>query len=399
MVKLLPDESLPLHFEVPPDTTAPDSALNEKYAAGAVRIVTEQARYPLISIPAMVDSNDYELNPEFQRRHRWGEKKQSRLIESFIMNVPIPPIFLYEVEYSKYEVMDGLQRLTAITSFYKDELELKGLEVWQELNGRTYSTLPEQIRRGVDRRYLSSIILLQETAKSPKEAQLLKQLVFERINSGGVKLEPQESRNAIYNGPLNKLCIRLARNKFLCRMWGIPEPDDAELSSNEVSQELLKNSDYQKMNDVELVLRFFAYRQRLEHHSGSLSTYHDEFLKYGNLFPEKLLNQLERLFEETIEFVYELLGETAFWLYRERKSGWIWYERPTIVVYDPIMLVSSQFLAQKDDLIERRDIFATDLKQVYIDNADDFQGRHTNKQHIETRHRIFTNLFETVLSK
>ena len=160
----------------------------------------------------MLESDDYQLNPEFQRRHRWDDAKKSKLIESFIMNVPIPPIFLYEDRFSHYEVMDGLQRLTAIKTFYNDKFSLEGLEEWAELNGRKYSNLPDQVRRGIDRRYLSSIILLQETAKTPREAQRLKQLVFERINSGGVKLEPQEARNAIYNGPLNQLCIKLARD-------------------------------------------------------------------------------------------------------------------------------------------------------------------------------------------
>src|SRR5579862_9163717 len=83
-----------------------DSEINAKYIAGETRIVTEQARYPLNTIAGMVDSDDYELNPDFQRRHRWSAEKQSRLIESFIMNVPVPPIFLYEDKYSHYEVMD-----------------------------------------------------------------------------------------------------------------------------------------------------------------------------------------------------------------------------------------------------------------------------------------------------
>src|SRR5690606_34386216 len=150
-----------------------DEEINQKYIKGEVRIVTEQARYPLPSIVTMLKSDDYSLNPEFQRRHRWSIEQKSRLIESFIMNVPIPPIFLYEDRYSHYEVMDGLQRLTAINEFYLNKFSLKGLEQWPELNGKTYDTLPLQIIRGIDRRHLSSIILLQETAKDPLEANKL----------------------------------------------------------------------------------------------------------------------------------------------------------------------------------------------------------------------------------
>ena len=160
-----------------------DEEINKKYLAGEVRIVTEQARYPLDTIMGMIDSGKYELMPSFQRRHRWNAVKKSRLIESFIMNVPIPPIFLYENEYSHYEVMDGLQRMTTIYEFYQDKFALTGLEQWAELNGKVYSALPEKIKQGIDRRYLSSIILLHESAKDQQKAQEMKQLVFERINT------------------------------------------------------------------------------------------------------------------------------------------------------------------------------------------------------------------------
>ena len=176
--------------------TMTDAQINKKYQEGEIRIVTEQARYPLSTISAMVHSQNYKMNPEYQRRHRWDNQKRSALIESLIMNVPIPPVFLYEYEYSSYEVMDGLQRLTAISTFYDGEFALEGLTQWPELNGKTYAKLPKTLRQGVDRRYISSIILLHETAKNSKEAGYLKQMVFDRINSGGEKLTPQEKRNA-----------------------------------------------------------------------------------------------------------------------------------------------------------------------------------------------------------
>ena len=81
--------------EMPFQKTLIAQEISEKYIRGDVRIVTEQARYPLTTIGTMLNSGDYDLNPEFQRRKRWSRVKQSRLIESFIMNVPIPPIFLY----------------------------------------------------------------------------------------------------------------------------------------------------------------------------------------------------------------------------------------------------------------------------------------------------------------
>jgi hypothetical protein len=349
----------------------------------------------------MLASGDYHLNPEFQRRHRWNTEKKSRLIESFIMNVPIPPIFLYEDKFSHYEVMDGLQRLTAISEFYNDRFPLEGLAEWPDLNGKRYSQLPEQIKRGIDRRYLSSIILLQETAKNPAEAQRLKQLVFERINSGGVQLTPQETRNAIYDGSLNRLCMRLARNPFLCRMWGIPEPTAGELKDpKKISDDVLTSEAYRQMEDVELVLRFFAYRQKLEYQRGALKDYLDLFLRQGNLKPPKLLANYEKLFNATVEVVYEALGETAFFLYRRRGNNWNWLNRPTVVLYDPIMFVFSQHLDERDVLIARKDKLRGSLESFYKSNYEKFEGRNVNRANVTERNQLFESLIqETLASK
>ena len=129
-----------------------DSDINSKYVKGEVRIVTEQARYPINSIANIVEDADYTSSPEYQRRHRWDQVRKSRLIESLIMNVPVPPIFLYEFDYSKYEVMYGLQRLTAIHEFYRNKYAPTGLVEWPELNGRTYEALPSKVREGIRNR-------------------------------------------------------------------------------------------------------------------------------------------------------------------------------------------------------------------------------------------------------
>ncbi len=331
-----------------------DHVINEKYARGEVRIVTEQGRYPLSSVPQLIESGSYLLRPEYQRRHRWLDDKKSRLIESLVMNVPIPPIFLYEYDYGKYEVMDGLQRLSTIKEFYSDAFPLTGLTEWPELNGRRYSNLPSAIRAGIDRRYLSSIILLQETARNPQEAQVLKQLVFERINSGGERLTPQESRNAIYGGPMNDLCLQLSRHPALALTWGIPVPATYPLPHGEVEtdEDILADDRYRQMEDVELVLRFFAFRQDPQYLRGSLRDYFDEYLKRANRFDPLLLEQLRNTFEETIQLAHDVLGEKAFWLWRHRGGRWNWYSRPTTVAYDTIMFELSQRLHLEADLRE-----------------------------------------------
>lgn len=368
-----------------------DEEINNKYREGEIRIVTEQARYPLNTISSMVNSEGYKMNPEYQRRHRWNNKKRSALIESLIMNVPIPPVFLYEYEYSSYEVMDGLQRLTAIASFYGDDFELEGLSKWPELNGKTYSNLPKLVKQGVDRRYISSIILLHETAKNNEEAENLKQMVFDRINSGGEKLTAQEKRNANFDGRLNRLCIELSENIDLCNTWGIPI-DDGE--GDNIHSERAENKLFKTMADVELVLRFFAYRQRANLQRGSLESYLDFYLEKGNYFNSDVVDGFKSLFVDTIGLVNEIFGDKAFFLYRNRKTGWGWYERPTTVVYDPMMMSLSERLSHRESLLKNKDKINSEIIDFYKCNYSDFEGRNTNQSALEVRDRKFNEFFD-----
>ena len=385
---LLDGETLPTITVDGETSIVSDESINEKYTKGEVRIVTEQARYPLNSIPAMIASGDYFLQPSYQRRHRWSSQKKSALIESFVMNVPIPPVFLYEYEYSKYEVMDGLQRLSTITDFYDDRFDLVDLVQWPELNGRHYSSLPESVRAGIDRRYLSSIILLRETAKSSIEADALKQLVFERINSGGEKLTPQESRNAIHPGPMNTLCLELSRRESLCLTWQIPPPTEEELLTGEPDEALLENPAYREMADVELVLRFFAYRQNTQNLHGALRNYFDYYQRVSNGFDPLVLEGLRDLFEQTVDFAYELFGERAFWLWRLRNDKWNWMARPTVAAYDTIMCVLSQHLDMRASIMAARAKICHDLPQFYETNYEDFSARYTNPRNVERRREL-----------
>lgn len=372
--------------------------INSKYIKGDIRIVTEQARYPLDTIVSMIESKKYDLRPDFQRRHRWDLKRKSRLIESFIMNVPIPPIFLYEVTYSKYEVMDGLQRLTSIYQFYKDEYALQDLEEWKEINGLKYSELPEIVRSGIDRRYLSSIILLQETAKNQDEAQKMKQLVFERLNSGGVDLEDQEIRNALYDGQLNQLCIKLARNKYFCKMWAIPEPSIEEISSLKVTDRLLKNETYNQMQDVELILRFFAYRQIDKWESTSLKSFLDYFLRKGNYFDSFILYKYENLFNKTTELIYKVFGTKAFYLWRKRENAnsWNWFSRSTKVIYDPMMYVFSQYIDKSNVILEHKEMIVSEITKFYEKHYNDFGGRSNNRNDVVRRIELFSKFLSDI---
>ena len=210
-----------------------DAAINEKYEKGEARIITEQGAVKLSLVNQVFNSENYELQPKYQRRITWNSKKRSKLIESFIMNIPVPPVFIYETDFNRYQVMDGLQRITAIIDFYKDCYELEELTQWPELNGKKYSQLPRKVKEGIDRRQLSVITLLKESSKTLIQEEEMKKMVFERLNTGGVTLEDQEIRNALYNGPFNELCILLSSNNIFRKLWLI-NPDDIDVSDEEL---------------------------------------------------------------------------------------------------------------------------------------------------------------------
>jgi hypothetical protein len=379
-----------------------DADLNRRYLKEGVRIVIEQARYPLNQILAMFTDTfvnesgetepKYKRDPEYQRRHRWDEGRQSRLIESFLMNVPVPPVFLYEYELARFEVMDGRQRLTALMDFYQGKLQLTGLQHWPELNGRMYSALPSSIRDGIDRRYLSSIILLNETAADPEQAAFLKKLVFERLNSGGVRLSGQETRNAVYDGPLNDLCLRLSRITALRSVLGTPldpegltdsDADDDESDYSglqlgldaqgvEVTSAGLKL--YRSMEDVEIVLRFFAYRHFDKFTQGlnKIAEFLDEFLVRGNRFDKDTLVEYEQIFVDNVNFWHAVGGRVAFQVKGSNRHF-------SKIAYDALMYASSALSAeQRAALLTQPSRVEAAVDSMYDQHSDVFGGRRTN---------------------
>ncbi|RAO05026.1 DUF262 domain-containing protein [Micromonospora noduli] len=398
-----------------------DAELNTRYVKEGVRIVVEQARYPLNQILAMFTDTfvtgsgnreaKYKRDPEYQRRHRWDNGRKSRLIESFLMNVPVPPVFLYEYELARFEVMDGRQRLTALMDFYDNSLELTGLQHWPELNGRTYSTLPSSIRDGIDRRYLSSIILLNETAATEEQAAFLKKLVFERLNSGGVRLSGQETRNAVYNGPLNDLCLELSRTTELRIMLGTPldveasSVDDAEESDD--SEPVMSERDsegvevtrmgrkmFESMEDVEIVLRFYAYRHLSKFSQGlnRISDFLDEFLVRGNRLDKVTLAEYKQLFLDNIDFWYRIGGATAFQVKGSKRHF-------SKIAYDALMYASSALnREQKSALLDNPEAVQSAISDMYNNHAAIFGGRRTNTADANRRNRHAIDALSSALS-
>lgn len=369
--------------------------INEKYEKGYSRVVTETGSYKVALIKSIFSQSNYNLKPDYQRRITWDNKKRSKLIESLIINIPIPPIFLYEYDYDRYEVMDGLQRITAIIDFYDNKYRLTGLEEWKELEGKRYKDLPEKIREGIDRRQLQVITLLKESAASIERADRIKRLVFERLNTGGVKLLPQEIRNAIYNGIGNEMCQDLSQNILFKTLWDIPTEnsiDEADydlqdqIEDEKLQRRLERNALYKRMYDVELVLRFFAMRN-IEDFDYSLSDVLDDTLYALNQYDSENIETLSNLFVSTLAKANSLFGNNAFRCFINEK-----WSAPARMIYDPMMMV----LSQPDIVVEETNVASnvTQLQEFYNnaiytkeDGSEErvFDGKHQSKEDILRR--------------
>jgi uncharacterized protein with ParB-like and HNH nuclease domain len=223
-------------------------------------LVTSVVDYNLGTLAQLVTDRTIELSPRYQRRFRWGPEQQSLLIESFLMNVPVPPIFLNEDKYGKYSVIDGKQRLTAITEFFKGKLELAGLKVFSDINNKTFDDLPRKLQSVIKTRpTLRAVIILRQSDKD------IKFEVFQRLNTGGVKLNPQEIRNSAYPGLLNDLILELSENNKFHRLLGIKNKNRSAI--------------YQEMRDAEFVLRYFTFKEIWQDFKGSMKRLMDTYME------------------------------------------------------------------------------------------------------------------------
>ena len=362
-----------------------DLEIDSKYEKGELRIVTEQGSFKLDLINSIFAQDKYNLKPDFQRRITWDTKKRSRLIESFIMNIPVPPVFLYEDDFSSYVVMDGLQRISTIIDFYKDKYSLTGLEQWPELNGKKYSQLPKKIREGIDRRQISVITLLKESADDKDSADKMKKMVFERLNTGGVQLEDQEIRNALYAGKFNDFCFELSENPIFKKLWGITDitgyEDKSDLSLD-VDDNLLaaKNKMYRRMYDVELVLRYFAMRN-VDNYSGKLSKFLDRYLIKANDYSDSQMDVLRDCFERALYNADLLFQDKAFCIYKKDK-GW---SQPQNMIYDAMMLALSSNEIGSISKTMDKNVCEAGLKSFYIENEEVFNGKKQSKTDITGR--------------
>ena len=160
----------------------------EKFLQAQNRLVFQSSDLSLDAIANMVKGEAIDIKPKYQRRERWSKDKQSALIESFLLNIPVPPIYLAEDEYGRYSVIDGKQRVTSIYNFILQKERLVNLEKFKEIEGLTFDELPSPLNNALKiRPYIRVITLLKQSDS------LLKYEVFNRLNTGGDKLLSQET--------------------------------------------------------------------------------------------------------------------------------------------------------------------------------------------------------------
>jgi hypothetical protein len=309
-------------------------------------LVTSVVDYNLGTLSQLVVDGTIDLSPKYQRRFRWDKERQSLLIESFLMNVPVPPIFLNEDKYGQYSVIDGKQRLMAITDFFKGKLELAGLKVFSDINNKTFEDLPPRLQSVIKTRpTLRAIIILRQSDEDVKFE------VFQRLNTGGVTLNPQEIRNSTYPGPLNDLILELSENKQYHRILGIKSK----------SRSLI----YQEMRDAEFVLRFFTFRDIWQDFKGSMKRLMDKFMSDNQHISSERVEELKHDFLKTIEAVESSFGEYAFRRWLPDKNQW----RGQVLasLYDAQMFGCRGINAQS--ATEKQPLIIAGLKTLFTDDA------------------------------
>ena len=162
-------------------------------------IFTEQKDPTFFDLNRLIDRGNIILNPDFQRNYVWDNKKESQFIESVLLKLPLPMIYFAETENSKKVVIDGQQRLTAISRFIHNEYVLKKLNVFKDFNGKSFAQLPEEAKDVITEGTIRCV-----TFKNTCDPELKFQ-VFMRLNSGSVPLKEMELRNCLYRGKYMEL--------------------------------------------------------------------------------------------------------------------------------------------------------------------------------------------------
>lgn len=258
------------------------------------KIYTEQGDPEIESLHGKFKRGKLLVQPEYQRQYVWDIKKASRLIESCLLDIPLPVIYLSEEKDGRENVIDGQQRLTSLFSFIDGLMpdgsvfKLTGVRVFPELNKKTFRDLDESHQDKI-RYYKIRTITFKKESQSD-----LKFEIFERLNTGSVSLNDQELRNCIFRGPYNDLLRELSEDPDFRYLLSLDKPE-------------------KRMRDVELVLRFAAFHNQtfLKYKAPIKKFLNDEMDSNRNISPQRL-QEIKSAFKNAVSIIRSLLDKNAF---------------------------------------------------------------------------------------
>ncbi len=286
----------------PPDTIDVEEsfdAVGEEFYPVEYAISSYGADYPVDGLVKRINTNAIYI-PSFQRSFVWNIYRASRFIESLLLGLPVPAIFLSkELDSNKMLVIDGQQRLRTLQYFYNGvfspldrTFKLRGVQ--KRYEDKTYDTLSEDDRMRLDDSIIHAIVVKQESPETDEENMASPSSayhIFERLNTGGVLLQPQEIRSCIYHGRLIELLEQLNSFAEWRKLFG-------NISS--------------RMRDRELILRFLALYRHSNHYSKPMKEFLNRFAyRYRNL-DNATAQAFTSIFEKTAKLIFDTIGSKAF---------------------------------------------------------------------------------------
>lgn len=275
--------------------------LIENVDSQIIKIRTKSLDVSFNELYDMYQNKELTISPDYQRLFRWEEEKQSRFVESLILEMPVPPIFVIETDNGVYELIDGLQRISSYLHFRgerlgetdNDFLVLHGCDIVDDLNGLTFDKLPKALQIKIKRSFVRMEVIKKESETS------LKYHMFKRLNTGGELLSAQEIRNCT---------IRLLGSDGINFLEECSKNADFQAVINRIATEKRKTR-----YDQELILRFFAIKNDLENYKYPVTEYLTRYLEKITTEETKFDYKKEkRIFEETFKFINDNWGEEAF---------------------------------------------------------------------------------------
>jgi uncharacterized protein with ParB-like and HNH nuclease domain len=255
-------------------------------------ITSYGADYPVDSLVSRLD-RDVIFIPTFQRSFVWSINQASRFIESLLLGLPVPGVFFSkESDSGKLLIIDGQQRLKTLQYFYRgifhNGREFTLQHVQDRFEGKTIRTLEESDKNTLDDSIIHATIVKQD---EPSDDESSIYHIFERLNTGGTQLQPQEIRACIFHGPLNELLAELNSTSLWRSIYGTPS---------------------KRLKDQELILRFFALFYNFDSYQRPMKEFLNDYMGKNKKLALQSKEELQNLFVTTINFISESLGREAF---------------------------------------------------------------------------------------